>query len=96
MTSGHWLTGWARANAAQTPFDRLFERHGDHPDLQRFVERLAQTIAIEMNVIDPQRLILGGGVIAMRGFRWRGWSKRSAVICAGRSRHRDWRSPSAA
>lgn len=68
LTSGHWLTGWARANAAQTPFDRLFERHGDHPDLQRFVERLVQTIAVEMNVIDPQRLILGGGVIAMRGF----------------------------
>ncbi|PYB18784.1 allose kinase [Serratia marcescens] len=68
LTSGHWLTGWARANAAQTPFERLFERHGEHPDLRRFVERLAQTIAIEMNVLDPQQLILGGGVIAMSGF----------------------------
>ena len=29
---------------------------------------MAQTIAVEMNVIDPQCLILGGGVIAMRGF----------------------------
>ncbi len=57
LTSGHWLTGWARANAAQTPFERLFERHGEHPDLRRFVERLAQTIAIEMNVLDPERLI---------------------------------------
>lgn len=68
LTSGHWLTGWARGNAAETPFSQLFERHGDHPELRQFIERLAQAIAIEMNILDPQRLILGGGVIAMAGF----------------------------
>ncbi|CAI1757034.1 D-allose kinase [Serratia entomophila] len=68
LTSGHWLTGWARQNAAATPFAQLFERHGEHPELRHFVERLAQAIAIEMNILDPQRLILGGGVIAMAGF----------------------------
>ncbi|CAI2514134.1 D-allose kinase [Serratia ficaria] len=68
LTSGHWLTGWAQRNAPDTPFAQLFERHGEHPELQQFIERLAQTIAIEMNILDPQRLILGGGVITMAGF----------------------------
>ena len=35
---------------------------------QAFVQRLAQLIATEMNILDPEYLILGGGVLAMADF----------------------------
>lgn len=68
LTSGSWLSGWARRHAPETAMSELFVKHGDRADLQAFVERLACTIASEMNILDPQYLVLGGGVLAMAGF----------------------------
>ena len=68
LTSGNWLTGWARQHAPQTPFAELFVRHAGHVDLTEFVARLARTVASEMNILDPGYLVLGGGVLAMENF----------------------------
>ncbi|MCT4714574.1 allose kinase [Enterobacteriaceae bacterium H18W14] len=68
LTSGHWLSQWARQHCAHTDLGQLFTLHGDRPELQQFVSRLAKIIASEMNIIDPQYLILGGGVLAMNDF----------------------------
>lgn len=68
VTAGHWLADWATAHAAQTPIGELFLQHAAHPDLQAFITRLAQAIAAEMNILDPEHLVLGGGVLAMPGF----------------------------
>lgn len=68
LTSGHWLSLWAKQHYPQTEMSRLFSLHGDHPDLQQFVIRLAAVIASEMNILDPRYLILGGGVLAMADF----------------------------
>jgi allose kinase len=68
LTSGNWLTGWKRQHAAETAFADLFVLHGEHADLVEFVDRLGRTIASEMNILDPQYLLLGGGVLMMRGF----------------------------
>lgn len=68
LTSGNWLTGWAKQYAPNTPLADLFIEHAGHADLQEFIQRLARTIASEMNILDPQYLVLGGGVLAMPGF----------------------------
>lgn len=68
LISGHWLSQWAATHQPDTALSQLFTRHGDHPDLQAFVQRLAHLIASEMNILDPEYLILGGGVLAMAGF----------------------------
>lgn len=68
VTSGHWLSRWAAEHAAQTPMAALFSCHRDDPALQAFVTRLARLIATEMNILDPEYLILGGGVLAMADF----------------------------
>ncbi len=68
LTSGNWLSGWAKLHVPGTTISDLFVKHADHPDLQEFMERLARTIASEMNILDPQYLVLGGGVLAMAGF----------------------------
>lgn len=68
ITSGHWLSEWARTSVPDTAISDLFTRHQTHGDLQRFVQRLAQVIAAEMNILDPEYLILGGGVLGMADF----------------------------
>ena len=68
VTSGHWLSRWAAAQAPATPLSQLFTLHGEHPELQAFIQRLAQLISCEMNILDPEYLILGGGVLAMADF----------------------------
>ncbi|WP_210453808.1 allose kinase [Pantoea ananatis] len=68
LISGHWLSTWAAAQQPDTGISQLFTRHGDHPDLRAFVQRLAQLIASEMNILDPEYLILGGGVLSMADF----------------------------
>lgn len=68
LTSGHWLSRWAAKYAAETDMSQLFTLQGAHPDLQAFVQRLAELIATEMNILDPEYLILGGGVLSMTDF----------------------------
>lgn len=68
VTAGHWLAAWAAARAPETAIGALFATLGEHPDLQAFITRLAQAIATEMNIFDPEHLVLGGGVLAMPGF----------------------------
>ncbi|MCU5773244.1 allose kinase [Winslowiella arboricola] len=68
VTSGHWLSNWAQQHVPDTAMAQLFSRHHAHPDLQAFVQRLAQVIAIEINILDPEYLILGGGVLGMNAF----------------------------
>ncbi|QKJ88153.1 Allose kinase [Paramixta manurensis] len=68
LTSGNWLARWAETHCAETPLSMLFTQHGEHPDLQQFVQRLGKIIASEMNILDPEYLILGGGVLAMNDF----------------------------
>lgn len=68
VTSGHWLSGWAAEHLPDIPLGEVFSVHRHHPALEAFVTRLAKVIAMEMNILDPDTLILGGGVLAMADF----------------------------
>lgn len=46
----------------------LFVTHGKLDALKQYIDRLARVIATEINIIDPELLILGGGVIGMKDF----------------------------
>lgn len=50
------------------PVEELFERHGEHPLIRDYVAMMAYPIAMEANVLDPEFIILGGSIPAMRGF----------------------------
>jgi len=52
----------------KTEMSELFCSYGGHTMLEEYVERLARVIAAEINIIDPELLLLGGGVIEMRSF----------------------------
>ena len=49
-------------------FESLLEKHSDHPIITEFVENIAIGIASEITIIDPEEVILGGGVITRKGF----------------------------
>lgn len=50
------------------PVEELFERHGEHPIIKDYLAMMAYPMAMEANILDPEYIILGGSVPAMRGF----------------------------
>ena len=52
----------------QTPLPTLFSNHAQSAPIAQYVDRLARLIASQINMLDPELLILGGGVIAMEDF----------------------------
>lgn len=65
---GKYLDGLCRNEFKGTAVGDIFKKHGGHPLLARFVKRLAAVAAAEINILDPDTVILGGGVISMAGF----------------------------
>lgn len=52
----------------ETSISRLFAEQWPAPALEEFVEEIACTVAAEVNILDPDYLVLGGGVLNMDGF----------------------------
>ena len=48
--------------------EELFVRHGEHLLLRRFVDTMAQSVSAELNILDPDYVLVGGGVVNMAGF----------------------------
>ena len=46
----------------------VFLKHGDSPEIRKFVEDTAIPIATEVTLLDPDCIIMGSGVFAMKGF----------------------------
>lgn len=69
---------WAE-HFADEPFSELFLRHGDDERILRFLEAMAIPFATELNIFDPDQVILGGGVAQMRGFPM---ERLMAYVCA--------------
>lgn len=66
--AGHALVAIRDRHFPGEPLDQLFTRHLDSPPVQEFVEILAQVMATEIIILNPHRVLLGGGVITMPGF----------------------------
>ncbi|MCC8189100.1 MAG: ROK family protein [Planctomycetes bacterium] len=50
------------------PMRELFQRHGDHPIIQDYLNMMAFPIAMEGNILDPDFMVLGGGIPSLPGF----------------------------
>lgn len=46
----------------------LFIRHPESSELREFVTDVARVVASEINILNPETVVLGGGVLNMRGF----------------------------
>ena len=68
LAGGKYLAHLQAARYPDTPVGELFALRGEDEDLRQFVERMAQAIATEINILDPDHVLIGGGVVAMQDF----------------------------
>jgi allose kinase len=66
--SGKHLKEICDAHFPGTPLGELFLRYGDHELIREYVDGLSIPIATEINLMDPDYVLLGGGVLQMEGF----------------------------
>ena len=68
LAGGKYLAKLCREQYSGTPIEQIFEKHGKEPLLQEFVKRMAIAVSSEINILNPDHVILGGGVLAMKDF----------------------------
>ena len=68
LVAGKYLSRLCATHYPDTHISDLFLQHAEDTAIAAYLERLARTVAAEINILDPECLILGSGVIAMRGF----------------------------
>lgn len=66
--AGQALVRLRNAHFADTPMEELFIRHGGDERLIDYLEAMALPLATEINLLDPEAVVLGGGVLQMRNF----------------------------
>lgn len=68
LASGKRLVSIKNEFFPDTDISDVFTRHGDTPQLHDYIDTLASAAAIEVNIFDPDYLILGGGITQMKDF----------------------------
>lgn len=68
LAGGKYMTALCRDTYPDTAIGELFLKHGGEPLLTQFVDRMAMAAATELNILDPDWLLIGGGVPQMAGF----------------------------
>lgn len=66
--AGHALVALRDHHLPGEDLDTLFTHHMALPPVQAFIDTLAQVMATEMIILDPDRVLIGGGVAHMPGF----------------------------
>ena len=65
---GHHLASVCKEHFPDTPIGEMFLRHSDAPEVVEVLEAMAIAVAAEANIIDPDEVIIGGGLPLMQGF----------------------------
>ncbi len=66
--SGRYLERLAAEYFPEAEIHSIFKEHGEHPEIVKYVKGLAIPIATEINILDPEYIILAGGVCEMPDF----------------------------
>jgi allose kinase len=68
LASGKRLIELHHKYFSNTPFEEIFVYHSSNKVIDDFIECIAIPISTELNIFDPDCIILGGGVLQMKGF----------------------------
>lgn len=68
IASGKYLEELQEAYFPGEAIAGLFQKYGTSPVLQEYVEYLSVPVTMEINILDPDYVILGGGVLQMQDF----------------------------
>lgn len=66
--SGKYLEAITASHFPETIIKNVFKEHGNDPIILKYVRELAIPIATEINILDPDYIILAGGVLFMEDF----------------------------
>lgn len=66
--SGRYLMYLADTCFPDTDISEVFVKHGDDPRILEYVDTLAIPMATEINILDPDYVIMAGGVMMMKDF----------------------------
>ncbi len=65
---GKALEGIHTKHLPEIEFVEIFSHYNEYPVLKEYIEYMAIAIATEINILDPNYIILSGGVIHMKNF----------------------------
>ena len=68
VAGGKALVRLQRERYPDTPIGEMFSRHARDAAMREFIDCMAITAATEVNILDPDHLLLGGGVLNMPDF----------------------------
>ena len=68
LAGGKYLAKLCREKFTGVPIGELFTRCSDTPEIRQFIDRMAMTVATEVNIVNPDPMIIGGGVPDMKNF----------------------------
>ena len=68
LAGGKFLAKLCREVYTDTHVGDIFTRHGGDEALLDFVDRMAITVATEVNILNPDCMLVGGGVVEMADF----------------------------
>lgn len=66
--SGRYLETLTKTYFPETKIRNVFKEHGDDPRVIQYIKGLAIPISAEINILDPQYIIIAGGVSEMPEF----------------------------
>ncbi len=68
IASGYHLQDLCEERFPDTEIGEIFTKHGDAPEILQFIDDLSLAAAAEINILDPNYIILGGGLTSMPDF----------------------------
>lgn len=68
LAGGKYLARICESEFNDTHISEMFLKHNNHPLIQEFIDRMACALATEINILNPNTIIIGGGIINMEGF----------------------------
>lgn len=68
IVSGKRLLELYKDHNLEGNFKELFQIHSSHPVIVQFLDDFARIVSTEINLLDIRTVLLGGGVVNMKGF----------------------------
>lgn len=68
VAGGKYLAKLCNEVFLDTNIVDVFSYHSDSNEIKQFVDRMSQTLATEINILNPNKIIVGGGVFNMKDF----------------------------
>ena len=68
LAGGKYLAHLQAESFPETPISRMFSEHGHEPVLMDFIDHMAMAAATEINILNPDYNLVGGGLPSMADF----------------------------